>query len=98
MLKLFRRAAFPNGNNSPQNQPIRTNAPDRELAQQKVLMRTAEWHAARSQLCEVAGDPEEAREHLKDAGEFLAQIGGPLRPQSAGEIYQWCAGRRALEW
>lgn len=60
-------------------------------------MRRAEWHAFRSQQLDAAGDPFEAREHLKDAGEFLSQLGGPRWPKTAEEIYQWCAARRALE-
>lgn len=63
----------------------------------EAAMRTAEWHAFHSMQLEAAGDPCEAREHLKDAGDFLAQIGGPCQPKSAEEIYQWCAARRALE-
>jgi hypothetical protein len=88
MLNLFRRTA----------QPVPPPAKAKPLLSEAVQMATAEWHAARSQLCEAAGDPYEAREHLKDAGEFLVQIGGPRWPKEAGEIYQWCAGRRALEW
>lgn len=63
----------------------------------ELIMRTAEWHAFQAQRIERSGDELEALEHLKDAGEFLAQVGGPLRPKSAEEIYQWCAARRALE-
>lgn len=71
--------------------------PVRAQKVQEVNMKTAEWHAFRSQQLELAGDPLEARLHLGDAGEFLWQIGGPRWPKTAEEIYQWCAARRAGE-
>lgn len=64
---------------------------------QEINMKTAESIAFQSLQAAEGGDDEEARLLLGDAGEFLAQIGGPLRPQSADEIYQWCAARRAGE-
>ena len=93
MLKLFRRSApVP-----PASAPVVSVKPLPLRSIQECNMKTAEWHAFRSlQLAEI-DDMLEAREHLRDAGEFLAQIGGPRWPQSAEEIYQWCATRRALE-
>jgi hypothetical protein len=61
------------------------------------MMDTARWHAFKSLQFDEAGEPEEARAHLQDAGEFLAQIGGPARPESAEAIIQWCAAREVGE-
>ena len=63
----------------------------------ELNMKTAEWHAFRSQQLELAADPIEAAMHLADAGEFIGPLGGPRLPQSAEEVYQWCAARRAGE-
>ena len=64
---------------------------------QEVNMKTAEYIAAQHLIMLEAGDPEEARLLLGDAGEYLSQLGGPRWPKTADEIYQWCAARRAGE-
>lgn len=64
---------------------------------QNTNMKTAEYIAVQSLIVSEAGDPDEAKALLGDAGEFLSQLGGPRWPQSADEIYQWCAAKRAGE-
>lgn len=94
MLGLFRRTvAAP----APSDVAVRTKHGTFTRAQQQMAIETARWHAFQSLRQDEAGDVEEARLHLVDAGEFLAQIGGPLRPESAEAIYQWCAAREAGE-
>lgn len=66
-------------------------------AREALVMKGAERHAFHSQQLEAAGDEYEARLHLGDAAEYLSQIGGPSRVQSAEEVYQFCAARRASE-
>jgi hypothetical protein len=85
MLRLFRRT-------DPEPAAARISA-----ALQTSILATAWWHAFRSLQLDAAGDPDEARAHLLDAGEFLAQIGGPARPESAEAIFQWCAAREVGE-
>jgi hypothetical protein len=66
-------------------------------AREDLIMKGAEWHAFQSQRVEAAGDHLESRLHLQDAAEYLTQVGGPNHVQSAEEIYQYCAARRAGE-
>lgn len=64
---------------------------------QAIILKTAEWHAFRALQVAYAGDEEEARLHLKDAGEFLAQIGGPANPKTAEEVFTFAADRQVGE-
>lgn len=63
----------------------------------EITMKTAETAAFRALQHEESGDHVEAKAYLNDAGEFLSQLGGPRKPESADAVYQWCAARRAGE-
>jgi len=100
MLGLFTRAKTKPRDEAPPALVTASGAPLAPAPLRTVLETTMKWaeeRAFRSQMCDAAGDPEEARALLGDAGEILSQIGGPRRPQSAGEVYEWCGAKRAGE-
>lgn len=94
-MTIFARFRRPPAQPAPAAEPPKR--PDYGAAYERSALDTARWHAFRSLQLDVSGDPEEARHHLGDAGEYLAHVGGPRWPKTAEEVYQWCAAREARE-